>query len=77
LYERAHIIRYFLTTRYARGVEARAEAFLAINHGVVGLLYFLAGSGGATRVIPDSFFPVQLNHFVPGFLSYSVAAFLK
>jgi hypothetical protein len=34
--------------RYANGVEARAEAFLAINHGVVGLLYFLAGSGGVT-----------------------------
>ena len=34
--------------RYATGVEARAEAFLAINHGVVGLLYFLAGGGGAT-----------------------------
>ena len=29
------------------------------------------------RVISDCHFAVQLNHFIPGFLSYSVAVFLK
>ena len=32
---------------------------------------------GETRVIPDCHFSVQLNHFIPSFLSYSVAVFLK
>ena len=32
---------------------------------------------GAARVISDCHFAVQLNHFIPGFLSYSVAVFLK
>jgi hypothetical protein len=32
---------------------------------------------GARRVISDCHFAVQLNHFIPGFLSYSVAGFLK
>ena len=31
----------------------------------------------ANRVISDCHFPVQLNHFIPGFLSYSVAVFSK
>jgi hypothetical protein len=30
---------------------------------------------GAARVIPDCHFAVQLNHLIPGFLSYSVAVF--
>jgi hypothetical protein len=34
-------------------------------------------AGGAPRVISDCHFAVQLNHFIPGFLSYSVAVFLK
>ena len=29
------------------------------------------------RVISDCHFSVHLNHFIPGFLSYSVAVFLK
>jgi hypothetical protein len=29
------------------------------------------------RVISDCHLSVQLNHFIPGFLSYSVAVFLK
>ena len=33
--------------------------------------------GGADRVISDCHFPVQLNHFIPRFLSYSVPVFLK
>jgi hypothetical protein len=32
---------------------------------------------GAIRVISDCHFSVQLNHFMPGFLSYSVPVFLK
>jgi hypothetical protein len=31
----------------------------------------------APRVISDCHFAVQLNHFIPGFLSYSVAVLLK
>jgi hypothetical protein len=34
------------------------------------------GDGGS-RVISDCHFSVQLNHFMPVFLSYSVAVFLK
>ena len=30
---------------------------------------------GEARVISDRHFAVQLNHFIPGFLSYSVAVF--
>jgi hypothetical protein len=33
--------------------------------------------GGAVRVISDCHFAVPLNHFIPGFLSNSVAAFRK
>jgi hypothetical protein len=36
---------------------------------------FLGGNGGNVRVISDGHFSVQLNHFIPGFLSYSVAVF--
>ena len=36
----------------------------------------LAG-GGEARVISDCHFSVQLNHFIPVFVSYSVAVFLK
>ena len=32
---------------------------------------------GEARVISDCHFSVQLNHFIPGFLSYSVPVFLK
>ena len=32
---------------------------------------------GAARVISDCHFSVQLNHFILGFLSYSVPVFLK
>jgi hypothetical protein len=32
---------------------------------------------GASRVISDCHFAVQLNHIIPGSLSYSVAFFLK
>ena len=32
---------------------------------------------GGHRVISDCHFAVQLNHFIPGFLSYSVPIFLK
>ena len=35
------------------------------------------GTAGAARVISDCHFAVQLNRFIPGFLSYSVAVFLK
>jgi hypothetical protein len=31
----------------------------------------------SARVISDCHFAVQLNHFIPGFLSYSVPVFLK
>jgi hypothetical protein len=31
----------------------------------------------AQAIISDCHFAVQLNHFIPGFLSYSVAVFLK
>ena len=34
-----------------------------------------AGGGGGFRVISDCHFSVQLNHFIPGFLSYSVYLF--
>ena len=33
--------------------------------------------GGLDRVVSDCHFAVQLNRFIPGFLSYSVAVFLK
>ena len=33
--------------------------------------------GCTGRVSSDCHFVVQLDHFLPGFLSYSVAAFLK
>ena len=33
--------------------------------------------GGANTVISDCHFAVQLNHFVPGCLSYPVAVFFK
>jgi hypothetical protein len=36
-----------------------------------------ATSRGAPRVISDCHFAAQLNHLTPGFLSYSVAVFLK
>jgi hypothetical protein len=32
---------------------------------------------GAARVISDCHFSVQIDHFIPGFLSYSVPVFLK
>ena len=35
------------------------------------------GTRGSCRVISDCHFSVQLNHFMPGFLSYSVPVFLK
>jgi hypothetical protein len=39
---------------------------------------FITGDrGGAARVISDCHFAVQLNHFIPGFLSYTVAVFRK
>jgi hypothetical protein len=44
----------------------RAEATLAAS-----------AAQGEDRVISDCHFSVQLNHFIPGFLSYSVAAFSK
>ena len=31
----------------------------------------------SNRVTPDCHFAVQLNHFIPGFLSYLVAVFIK
>jgi hypothetical protein len=36
----------------------------------------LTGGGGGGRVISDCNFAVQLNHFIPDFLLYSVAVFL-
>jgi hypothetical protein len=42
-------------------------------HGVVSLDAHL----GWLRVISDCHFAVQLGHFIPDFLSYSVAVFLK
>ena len=33
--------------------------------------------GAEHRVISDCHFAVHLNHFIPGFLSYSVAVFRK
>ena len=42
-----------------------------------GLIYLDGNSLGALRVISDCHFSVQLNHFIPVFLSYSVAVFLK
>jgi hypothetical protein len=39
--------------------------------------YVLETAAGVTRVISDCHFAVQLNYFIPGFLSYLVAAFLK
>ena len=45
---------------------------------VVGESGMVAGPiGGAVRVISDCHFSVQLNHFILGFLSYSVPVFLK
>jgi hypothetical protein len=34
-------------------------------------------NGGEDRAIPECHVSVQLNHFIPGFRSYSVAVFLK
>ena len=34
-------------------------------------------AAGTPGVIPDCHFSVQLNHFIPGFLSYSVAVFFE
>jgi hypothetical protein len=34
-------------------------------------------TGPQARVTPDCHFAVQLNRLMPGFLSYSVAVFLK
>ena len=42
-----------------------------------GLIYLDGNSLGALRVIFDCHFIVQLHHFIPGFLSYPVAVFLK
>jgi hypothetical protein len=36
-----------------------------------------AAQRAAARLISDCHFSVQLNHFIPGFLSYSVPVFLK
>jgi hypothetical protein len=38
---------------------------------------FVASRFGLPRGISDCHFAVQLNHFIPGFLSYSVAVFSK
>jgi hypothetical protein len=39
--------------------------------------FFSIHNHGVPRVISDSHFAVQLNHFIPDFLSYLVAFFLK
>jgi hypothetical protein len=39
-------------------------------------LVAIAGPAAAARVISDCHFAVPLNHFIPVFLSYSVAVFL-
>ena len=39
--------------------------------------FFSIHNHGVPRVISDSHFAVQLNHFIPDFLSYLVAVFLK
>ena len=51
----------------------RSWAFVAFKH-PEGAERCLAAGG---RVIPECHFSVQLNHFIPGFPSYSVAVFLK
>jgi hypothetical protein len=49
------------------GTESQAEEFLG-----------LLDPGGPVGLYPIvCHFSVQLNHFIPGFLSYSVAVFLK
>jgi hypothetical protein len=55
--------------RTDKGVSALGNA--------VGLTLRSAAAAGADRVIPDSHCSVQLNHFIPYFLSYSVPVFLK
>ena len=39
--------------------------------------FFASPAWRVRRVISECRFSVQLNHFIPGFRSYSVAVFLK
>ena len=54
-----------------------AAAVPAAGGGVMRVLFIDCEGLGAVRVISDCHFAVQLNHFISGFLSYSVAVFLK
>jgi carotenoid cleavage dioxygenase len=74
------------------GVSERKAESLRAGWGMVGVLKDTSSTDvvvhagrvltmfyrcGEARVISDCHFAVQLNHFIPGFLSYSVAVFLE
>ena len=40
-------------------------------------VFYAAGIPCMPRILSDYHFAVQLNHFIPDFLSYSLAVFLK
>jgi hypothetical protein len=58
-----------------RRLPARAVPLKHIGKPQPGETVFVSGAG--SRVISDCHFSVQFDHFIPGFLSYSVATFLK
>ena len=51
--------------------------FMAFDDDNTGALDHYEFFLGLRRVMSDCHLAVQLNHFIPGFLSYSVAVFLK
>jgi hypothetical protein len=59
-------------TRLTRGTKMNDTS--SRSH-CVAMLKLTVLEGGAVRVISDCHFLVQLNRFIPGFLSYSVAVF--
>ena len=63
----------------ATGVRGAAGAALSIALfcAAFAVLGVSIGGGYQVRVISDCHFSVQLNYFIPGFLSYSVPVFVK
>ena len=63
---------YYSVVRDAK--TGAVHLFLGIPGGIH---HFSSADGGESWVISDCHFAAQLNHLIPGFLSYSVAIFLK
>ena len=73
-------LAYFVVVAAADASPAELFAAAELSH-ILGNLtdaeWQPGGRAGAPRVISDCHFSVQLNHFIPVFLSYSVAVFRK